>query len=151
MYTGCELCCSRDAGDQCGTLHSFRSRQTSARVIASIESDPLSSCLFSLYKFYYSVYWYWIVWFADAALLLLPCLERPAYFPDVPPWVALIIEIIVLLILLVSFLITMHFQDKRQLLREAVYPYIFAIVFLVNTEKIPFEISCRLSSSRLLI
>ena len=52
--------------------------------------------------------------------------------PDVPPWVALIIEIFALSILCASFLITMHFQDKRKLLREAVYPYIFAIVFIVN-------------------
>jgi hypothetical protein len=80
---------------------------------------------------YYSTYWYWIVWVADAALLLLPCIERPAYF-NVQPWVALIIEIIALSILLASFLISMHLQNKRKLLREAVYPYIFTVVFIVN-------------------
>jgi hypothetical protein len=76
--------------------------------------------------------WYWIVWLADVALLLLPCIERPAYFTDVPAWVALIIEIIALAILCASFIISMHLQNKRKLLGEAVYPYIFTIVFIVN-------------------
>ncbi|CAF0832205.1 unnamed protein product [Adineta ricciae] len=85
-----------------------------------------------LYKFYYSVYWYWIVWFADIALLLLPCIERPAYFESVPKWVALIIEIIAISVLLASFIISMHLQNQRKLIREAVYPYIFIIVFLLT-------------------
>ena len=68
----------------------------------------------------------------DVALLLLPCIERPKFYKDVPTWVALIIEVVVLLVLLASFLIAMHLQDKRKLLREAVYPYIFAGVFVVN-------------------
>jgi len=88
--------------------------------------------LFRLYKFYYSVYWYWIEWFANGILLLLPCIERPAYFTSVPSWVALIIEIFALSIICASFLLTMHFQDKKKLLREAVYPYIFASTFIVN-------------------
>ncbi|UJR32188.1 hypothetical protein I4U23_019652 [Adineta vaga] len=85
-----------------------------------------------LYNFYYSMYWYWIVWFADIALLLLPCIERPAYFTSVPKWVALIIEILALSILLASFIISMHLQNKRKLIREAVYPYVFTIVFLLT-------------------
>jgi hypothetical protein len=88
--------------------------------------------LLRLYNFYYSTFWYWIVWFADAALLLLPCIERPAYFADVPSWVALFIEIVALIILSTSFLVSMHLQDRRKLFREAVYPYIFGIVFIVN-------------------
>jgi hypothetical protein len=46
------------------------------------------------------------------------------------------IEIFALSILCASFLITMHFQDKKKLLREAVFPYIFSGVFLVNIKKI---------------
>ncbi|CAF3333517.1 unnamed protein product [Rotaria socialis] len=86
-----------------------------------------------LYRLSYSKLWYWIVWLADVSLLLLPCIERPAYFSDVPPWVALIIEILTLAILLASFILSMHLQNKRKLLREAVYPYIFVGVFLLTT------------------
>ncbi|CAF3508296.1 unnamed protein product [Rotaria sp. Silwood1] len=86
-----------------------------------------------LYTVIYSTAWYWIVWLADVALLLLPCIERPAYFKEVPAWVALIIEIIALSILLASFILSMRLQDKRKLLREAVFPYIFAGVFLLTT------------------
>ncbi|CAF3868768.1 unnamed protein product [Rotaria sordida] len=86
-----------------------------------------------LYTIIYSTFWYWIVWFADAALLLLPCIERPAYFTEVPPWVALIIEIAALSILFASFILSMRLQDKRKLLREAVFPYIFAGVFLLTS------------------
>ncbi|CAF0844052.1 unnamed protein product [Rotaria sordida] len=86
-----------------------------------------------LYTVIYSTFWYWIVWFADAALLLLPCIERPAYFTEVPPWVALIIEIAALSILFASFILSMRLQDKRKLLREAVFPYIFAGVFLLTS------------------
>lgn len=85
-----------------------------------------------LYIRTYSTLWYWIVWLADAILLLLPCIERPAYFDDVPAWVALIIEIFALSILFVSFVLSMRLQDKRKLLGEAVFPYIFVTVFLVN-------------------
>ncbi|CAF4788724.1 unnamed protein product [Rotaria socialis] len=86
-----------------------------------------------LYRLSYSKLWYWIVWLADVSLLLLPCIERPAYFSDVPPWVALIVEILTLAILLASFILSMHLQNKRKLLREAVYPYIFVGVFLLTT------------------
>ncbi|CAF0966269.1 unnamed protein product [Adineta steineri] len=85
-----------------------------------------------LYNFYYSIYWYWIVWFADVALLILPCIERPAYFTSVPTWVALIFEILALSILLASFIISMHLQNKRKLLHEAVYPYVFSVVFILS-------------------
>lgn len=78
------------------------------------------------------MYWYWIVWFADIALLVLPCIERPAYFESVPKWVALLVEIFAIAILLASFIISMHLQNQRKLVREAVYPYIFIIVFLVK-------------------
>ncbi|CAF4511881.1 unnamed protein product, partial [Rotaria sp. Silwood2] len=87
----------------------------------------------SLYTLIYSTYWYWIVWLADFTLLLLPCIERPAYFTDVPPWVALIIETIALSILFASFILSMHLQDKRKLLSEAVFPYIFLAVFLLTS------------------
>ena len=95
--------------------------------------------MISLYRFYYSIHWYWIVWFADVALLLLPCIERPAYFTEVPSWVALLIEIVALSILSAAFLISMHLQDKRKLLGEAVYPYVFVVVFVVNMNFVPIK------------
>lgn len=97
-----------------------------------MERCMLRALLFRLYKFYYSTYWYWIVWLAETALMLLPCLERPAFFTNAPPWIALIIEILALSVLLASFLVSLHFQERRQVLREAIHPYIFTVVFLVK-------------------
>lgn len=86
----------------------------------------------SLYNFSYSKLWYWIVWFADIALLLLPSIEEPFYFKNVPRWVAILIELLALTILFISFFLSMQLQDKRKLLKGAVYPYIFVVVFLVK-------------------
>lgn len=92
----------------------------------------LNKPVLQLYKFYFSTYWYWIVWLADITLLLLPCIERPAYLTEVPSWVALLIEIPALAILAASFLITLQFQDKKKLLKEAVFPFIFTLVLLLT-------------------
>ena len=62
----------------------------------------------------------------------MPCIERPAYLTETPAWVAVLIEIPALAILVASFLVTIHFQDKKKLLKEAVFPFIFALAFLVK-------------------
>ena len=137
MYAGCRLCGSRGTSDQCGRLHSFRAGQGSPSV-GSLTLSRQAKCadsLLRLYKFSYSTLWYWIVWLADIALLLIPCIEQPAYFKNVPTWVALLIEILALSVLFISFFISMTLQDKRRLLREAVYPYIFTGVLLVTSSR----------------
>lgn len=88
--------------------------------------------LFRLYKFYYSTPWYWIVWLADVALLVLPCFERPAFFTDVPQWVALLIEIVALTIMAATFMISVRFQDRKRLFREAIHPYMFVVILIVS-------------------
>ena len=97
----------------------------------NIQSNHCFLFFIRSYTFLCSTIWLWIVRFADLALLLLPCIERPAFFSSVAPWVALLIEIIALGIIFSSFVLSMHLQDKRQLLREAIYPYIFIIAFTV--------------------
>ena len=99
------------------------------------QHDPIDmneDFLFRLYKFYYSALWYWIVWLADVALLLLPCFERPAFFTEVPQWVALLIEIVALAILATTFLISVRFQDRKRLFHEAIHPYMFIVILIVN-------------------
>lgn len=95
-------------------------------------TDMNEDFLCRLYKFYYSNPWYWTVWLADVALLLLPCFERPAFFPDIPQWVALLIEIVALAILATTFLISVRFQDRKRLFREAIHPYMFIVILIVN-------------------
>ncbi|CAF1037019.1 unnamed protein product, partial [Didymodactylos carnosus] len=85
-----------------------------------------------LYKFYYSNLWQGIILVADLLLLILPCIEDPPFFKNVHIAVVITLECISLTIMFIAFILSMYQQNRGILLKEAVYPYVFCVVFLLN-------------------